>query len=197
MRHPRDGRHVIDRSHGVRRIPDRNEFRAWTDGARHIRHIEGAFFGVDIDHPNDGALFFERFPGCDVGIMIQARQDNLITGTNVTPKCAADRKGQRGHVWSENHLVRSTPQKISHSGARRVNRFVSAATGCKCAMSIGIVVDQIIGDSIDHPLRNLRSAWTIKKHGGMSIHFLRQRRKLCANPGQIEGVHAALLNSIG
>jgi hypothetical protein len=142
-------------------------------------------------------LRFERFPGCDVGIMIQARQDDLITRANVTPKCAADRKGQRGHVRSENHLVRSTSQQISHNGARCVNCLVSTATGCKCAMGIGIVVDQIIGDGIDHPLRNLRPARTIEKHGRMSIHLLCQRRKLCANPGQIEGVHAALLNSIG
>jgi poly(A) polymerase Pap1 len=54
-------------------------------------------------------------------------------------------------------------------------------------MGIGIVADQVIGDSIDDPLRNLRPTRTIEKHGGMSIHFLRQRRKLCANPGQIEG----------
>jgi len=128
--------------------------------------------------PADGhSFFFEREPRGDVGVVIQARNQNFVAGTKLASadlptKAAGNGVGQRGHVRAEDNFVGATVQKVAHGGAGFAKHGVGVAAGSVGPASIGVVVPQVIRDRVDHPLRHLRSAGAIEEHHRMSVDSL-------------------------
>ncbi len=106
--------------------------------------------------------------------MIEQRQDDLITRSEIASKSPAHRIGERSHVRAEDDFIRLAIQEVRHGRARVRDHAVGVAAGVVSAAGIGIVVRQIIRNGIDHLPRNLRAARPVQEHGRLAIHGLRQ-----------------------
>src|SRR5580698_5096440 len=122
------------------------------------------------------------------------RKHDFVARTKFAPDGTTDGKSQRCHVRAENNLVGITAQKVRHGRARTRNHRVRVATGRVGAASVGVVALQIIGDSVDHALRNLSSTGTIEKSRGLAVDSLRERGELGANPIKIKRVSSFVLS---
>ena len=99
---------------------------------------------------------------------------------------SAHREGERGHVGTKDNFIGRAVEEIPHGSAGGGDHLIRAAAGSESAASVGVVAAQIIADSINDALRNLRAARPVKKHGGMAVHALRERRKLGTDPGDVK-----------
>ena len=78
----------IDGADCIRGVADGDELCAWIYFAGEVIEIEGAIFFVNFGPADGDAFFFEREPGRDVGIVIEASNQDFIAGSEV----AADRR---------------------------------------------------------------------------------------------------------
>src|SRR5580692_9791473 len=179
--------HVINRAYGIRSVTDRNQFGPVGDLALQIGQVESAVVFMNLHHAYGHAALFERAPGRDIGVVIKMREHDFIPRTKFTPNGAAHGESQRSHVRAENDLIRITAEEVGHGGPRARDHRIAPATGCISAAGVGVVALQIIGDGIDHSLRNLSAAGTVKKCRWLAVDGLRKRWELGANPGEIEG----------
>ena len=123
--------------------------------------------------PADGdAFFFEREPGRDVGVVIEARDQDFVAGAEVAADGAGHGEGQRGHVGAEDDFVGAAVEEICHGGARIGEHGIGVAAGGVGSASVGVVAAQVVGDGVDDALRHLRSAGAVEEYGGMSVDGL-------------------------
>jgi hypothetical protein len=72
---------VVDGTDGVGGKADGNEFGFAGDFAGKVVHIEGTVFDIDIDFVDDNPQLTECQPGGDIGIVVEAGDDDFVTGT--------------------------------------------------------------------------------------------------------------------
>src|SRR5581483_196087 len=77
-------------------------------------------------------------------------------------------------------------QEVGHGSAGIGDHRVGVAAGRVGSAGVGIVATQVAGDSVDYGLRNLSSAGTIEKCGGVAINSLRQRRELRTDIAEVK-----------
>src|SRR5690348_3011515 len=159
-------------SDGVRGVTDGNEFRARRNLAPKVVHIQRAIFFADVHLANDYAAIFEGAPRRDVGIVIESGDDNLIARLQIAADATRERKGERGHVGPKENFGGIAIEKISHGFAGAGDHCIGAATGGKCAAGIGIGIFEIVAESLDYLLWNLRSRCRVEKCGRMAVYFL-------------------------
>src|SRR5262245_20318521 len=97
--------------------------------------------------------------------MIQMCKYDFIAGFKLTADRTAYRDRKRGHVWSEDDLIRIAPEKIAHSCACRVDHSIGAMASSVGAICVGVRFLQIVTDGFNHLLRNLCASGSIKKNG--------------------------------
>ncbi len=66
---------------------------------------------------NRYSFFFEREPGRDIGVVIEARDQDFVAGAKVAADRARHRVRQRGHVGAEDDFVGAAIQEVGHGGA--------------------------------------------------------------------------------
>ena len=52
---------------------------------------------------------------------------------------------------------------------------------------LALSLAEVVGDGVDHALRDLRSAGAVEEGGGMAVHGLGERGELGADVGEVEG----------
>ena len=129
----------IDRADRVRSVADRDEFGFGIELRCEILDVERAVSGVDFCPTNRHAFFFEREPGGDVGVVIEARDQDFVAGAEVAADRARHRIGQRGHVGAEDDFIGAAVQKVSHGGAGFGEHGVSVAAGRVGSAGVGVV----------------------------------------------------------
>jgi hypothetical protein len=113
--------------------------------------------------PADCHTFFfrHREPGRNVGVVIEARDQDFVARLQFAADRARDHVGQRSHVLSEDDFVGTAMQEVSHGGAGGCDHGIGAASGGVGSGGVGVVAAQVVGDGVDHALRNLRSAGAV------------------------------------
>ena len=77
--------------------------------------------------------------------------------------------GQRGHVGAEDDFVGAAVQEVGHGGAGFGDHGVGAAAGGVGSAGVGVVAAQVVGDGVDHALRDLRSAGAVEEAAGWPL----------------------------
>src|SRR5438874_853929 len=110
---------------------------------------------------------------------------DLVSRREFAANCAADREGERRHIWAEDNLIGIAAQEIAHGTARPDDHLVSVATGGVGTAGVRIVGAKIIGNCGDHSLWHLRAARPIEESGGIAVYMAGKRRELGADPVEI------------
>ena len=129
--------------------------------------------------------------------MVEARDDDLIAWLQLAADRPADGKGQRGHVGAEDNLFRLAGEKIRHGETSAGKHGIGTLAGGKEAVRVGVAGAQIVRDCVDDFLRDLGSTGAVKIDHGVAMNGLRQRRKLRADPADVEGIGILVLGREG
>ena len=90
--------------------------------------------------PADGhAFFFEREPGRNVGVVIEARDQDFVAGAEVAADRARHHIGQRGHVGAEDDFIGGAVEEVGHGGAGFGDHGVGVAAGGVGSAGVGVV----------------------------------------------------------
>ena len=128
------------------------------------------------------AFFFKRAPRRDVGVMVQCGDDDFVARVQLAADGSSQREGDGGHVLAETYFIGGAIEKIGHGLARAANHGVVAPTGGEGSAGVGVIVEQIILNSVDDLLGDLRACGAVKKSGGLAVDLSLQGRKLLADP---------------
>lgn len=183
MRHLGDLRYRIDRTQRIGGISYRHQARFALDGCLHFVHVQCAIFQVKV-HQNDVAapILGRHHPWSNVGIVVQAGDDDRIAWVESAHQRPAEVEGQAGHVGSEHNLMRvRRVQEVGRRHAGFLHQRIRLAAGGECAFVVGIVLHQIILHPVKHRARHLRAGWVIQVNGLAS-----EGRELRAYGGQVE-----------
>ena len=84
----------MHRAQGVGCIADRNDLGALAEGIAQACHVQGVILDIEI-YPAHGraTILGHHHPGSDVGVVIHARQNDLIARPDLPSQCPADAKG--------------------------------------------------------------------------------------------------------
>ena len=124
--------------------------------------------------------------------MIEQGQHNFVAGSKLPSDGAAHGKGERGHVETEDHLVRVAAEEIGHGFAGFGDGLVGAPAGEIGAAGVRVGVLQVTGNGVDHALRNLRSPGTVEVGGGEAIHLFGEGRELGTDGVKVESRECVL-----
>ena len=183
--------HRIHRADGVRRQPDGDDSRFIRQLFFKIAHVERAIVRVNVHAFYHYAAFFQCNPGGDIGIMVEARDDDFIARVQPTSERARNRKRERCHVWTKHDFFGTRGvEKIGKGEARVMDHFITALARRKDAAVIRVRSQEIFRDRVNHRLCDLGAAGIVEKDC-----FRRDdRRKVRTNPLGIER-HGKLLES--
>src|ERR1700730_5111083 len=107
---------------------------------------------MDFDPADGDTFFFQSEPGRDVGVVVESRDDDFVSGSQITADGAGHCIGQRRHVGAEDDFVGAAAQEVGHGTARFGDHGVGAATGGVGSAGVGIVAAQVVGDGVDYAL---------------------------------------------
>ena len=131
--------HGIDGADCVRGIADGDEFCAVVDFAGKVGEIERAIFLVNFCPADGHTFFFEREPGGDVGIVIEAGDEDFVAGAEVASNGAGHGVSERGHVGAEDDFVGGAVEEVGHGGAGFGEHSVGVAAGGVGSAGVGVV----------------------------------------------------------
>ena len=159
-----DRRHIVDRAHGVGGIADRHQPCTRGDQRLHVLHVERAGFHIHIRPANlRASILGQHQPGRDVGVVVQARDHDLVLRPKLGGQRMAEGKGQAGHVVAKDDFRRLRAQQVGGSLAGVVDHGVRADRRLEDPVRVGVAPRVIVGDGGDHRFVHLRAAWVVKK----------------------------------
>ena len=126
-------------------------------------------------------------PRRHVGVVVEARDYDLVAWLEFAANGAGHRIGQRGHVLTEDDFIGAAVQEVGHGTARFGDHGVGVAAGGVGSARVGVVAAKIVGDGVEHALRDLRSTRAVEKGGRMAVNSLGERRELGPDVGEVEG----------
>ena len=159
-----DPPHVCEGSHRVGR--DREGDDAGTVGELpfEVGEIDVAVVG-DVGEADDEAeVVCQLQPGCDVAVVVEARDDDLVARLPPARRGAGERKRQRGHVRAECHLLRRAAEEAAGGGACRVHDRDGPRTRLERPADVRVGLAQVRRDGVDHLVRHLRAARPVEQH---------------------------------
>ena len=101
-------------------------------------------------------------------MMIQLRNDNLISRSHLPPKSPGELVGEGGHVGAEDDLVRGGTQEVRHGLTGLVPDSVRLSAGGEGPMGVGIPVEEVIRHGDGYGVRDLGSTGAIEEGGGVT-----------------------------
>ena len=134
----RDRGNIVDGSDGVRGVADGHEFRSLIDQRVESIEVERAVFDVHVGGVNDGAALFQGPPRGDVRIVIELRDDDLVTLFQLASDGAAESERKGRHVGAERDLVGTASQKVARRRVGLAKHSFGAFGRGECTVSIGV-----------------------------------------------------------
>ena len=133
--------HRINRAHGIGGVSDSDQLCVLVQLAGQVLHVEGAVFVAKVG-PSDrkAAIFGHEQPRGDVGVVIEAGEEDFVAGLEFAAKGARDGEGKRRHVGAEDDFVGAAVQEVGHGSAGFGDHRVSVAAGGVGSAGVGIVV---------------------------------------------------------
>ncbi len=186
MRQPHNFLNIVDGANGVGRPSHRYHAGVAANFRREVKHIKRAIGWLDVSGANLHPTLLEANPGRNICVVIEATHQQLVPALQLPTQGATQGEGQRRHVGAEDHFIACAVEEVRHGGTRIGNHLISALTGDERPAGVCIVPGKIIGDRVNHALRDLRAARGIEEHGRPPVHRLMQRRKLSPHPIHIQ-----------
>jgi hypothetical protein len=162
--HLHDPRNRVERTHGVRREPDRDQACPRPKRSLQTVHVERAVFLVDADPSDPNApLLLESEPRRHVCIVVEARDHDLVAVLERSPNGAAEGEGKRGHVLPEDDLAGIGRTQVVRRGRVDLGQHGVALFACrKGALVVGIETSEVANHRVDRAARHLRSAGSVQ-----------------------------------
>ena len=113
--------------------------------------------------------------------MVEAGDEDFVTGAEVAGDGAGDHVGDRGHVRAEDDFVGGAVQDVGHGGAGIGDHGVGVAAGGVSSARVGVVAAEVVGDGVDDALRNLGASGAVEEGGGVVVDELGERGELGAD----------------
>ena len=134
-------------------------------------------------HDPDGyaALALQRPPGRDVCVVIELRDDDLVARAPAAPESTCEMEGQRRHVGAEGHLIGTGAEQVGERFASAGQDRVGLAAARVSPVSIGVVMQQILGDRIADGARHLGAAGAVEVGDGQASVTPLQGREVGAD----------------
>ncbi len=179
---------VGDRPERVRGHPDGHDPGPVTDDLIEGVKVERRPVLGQLDPAHGGPpLLGDGEPWRDVGVVIHARDDDLVAGPELAAKGAAHGEGQRRHVRAERDLVGIVrPEEV---GAGRVDlgqHRIGLDRGGEGAAMVGIPRLEVRAHRVDALARHLRPARSVQVGHRTAVDGAPQRREVVAQGRDVE-----------
>ena len=151
-------------------------------GLLELVQFQGAVFHVEVDPGHLAATVLgNQQPGRDIGIVVEAGEDDLVARVEGVRQGPADVQGQGGHVVAEDDLLGAGGvQEVGHGAMGLRQDSVRLNAGGKSAFVVGVAFHQIALDAPGGLPGDLGSARVIKEDGRAV-----ERGELCADDIQV------------
>ena len=84
--------------------------------------------------------------------MVELGDEDLVAGRELAADRLGEEKREGRHVGAVAHLVGVAADEVGRSLVGVVEDLVALFAGCEGAVGIGVVVDEVVGDGVDHAL---------------------------------------------
>ena len=112
---------------------------------------------------DDAEILGEREPGCDVGVVVEPRADDLVAGAQRPTERPREQEVQRGHARSEGDFVRVTGEETRRRRTRPLDQLHGAHARLVRRADVRVVLAQVAGDRVDHLVRALGAARPVEE----------------------------------
>ena len=128
--------------------------------------------------------------------MVQPRHDHFVSGLAIAPDSTTQAKSERRHIRPKRDLVSLASQQIGYRSVCSADHLVALTARRKGSMGVRVAVGEIVADGVDDSLGHLSASGAIQKEGVVLIHLEFERRKLSANPVEVEIGHKSPLSCL-
>jgi hypothetical protein len=119
----------------------------------------------DVDLPDDEvAIPRELEPWGDVGIVVEARDEDLVPGCERPADGAREREIAGGHVGTEDDLLRAAMKELGRAPAGIVDRVLDPPARLVRRADVPARVPVVRCDGGSHLVGDLGAAWGIEEH---------------------------------
>ena len=179
-------RDIVHGADGVRRVAQGHDLGAtWLDELFEGRPVERAGREVHRDLADHDAALRELQPGAAVGLVIERRDHDLVTGLQAAPEGFREEVREGGHVGAEADLVRVAAEEVGAGRVSLGDRRVGLLAGGEAAAVVGVVVDEVLVNGVEHALRRLRAARPVEIGGRPPVDRPLEGRELAAHVGDV------------
>ena len=135
--------------------------------AQHLgQGIVGKLVGARVEvHPahRQAKVLGQQQPGRHIGVVVHARQHDLVALAELAAQAARHVEGERRHVLPEDDLRgRGRIVEVGAGAVRLIHQFAGRQGGREVAAQIGIAVDQAVHRPVHHLLRDLGSGRVVE-----------------------------------
>jgi len=154
---------VGDRTDRVGGPGERDHLGARPELALQVREVQARVV-VEFDVPDDQVAVVGDFqPGRDARVMVQARDEDLITRAERAGGGPGQREVERGHVGPEDHLARLAAQEPGRLVLRLGQDLPDAQAGGVHRAQVGAGLPERERDRVAHLVGHLRAAWGVEE----------------------------------
>ena len=178
--------HVVDGSHRVGCPSHGHQPRVAANLGRQVEHVERAIGGLDVGGAHLYATLLQAHPRRHIRVVVETGDQQLVAALQLAADGAAQGESQRRHVGAEDDFIGRAIEEVGHRRASVGDHLVGSAAGDESATRIRVEVRKIVGDGINHPLRNLGAAGSVEEHRRLAVHILLQRGKLLPHPTDVQ-----------
>ncbi len=164
VRQLHDPRDVGQRADGVRRDGEGDDAGARGKLCLEIGEIDVTFVGDVGEADLEAEVVGQLQPRGDVPVVVEARDDDLVSGFEPAARSAGERERQRGHVGAERHLVGRAAEEAAGGLARGIDDAHGPLAGLEGPADVRVGLAQIRGDGVDHLVGNLCPAGPVEQH---------------------------------
>ena len=205
-----DGIDVRQRSDLSRRRDDRRQIghgteriRGGCDGdqPRSLIHcvddrggVQQARRRIELDEDDVGPCLSSGLsPRSHVGVVVERRHNDAVSGSPLASDCPGSRKREAGHVLPEHDLIRRRIEKIGCSRTSGVGQGLPVSARRKVSPVVGDSVPQKRGGRLDDTGGNLSPGRPVQPGDRAPILLTRQRWELLADSSHVKG-HAPIVD---
>jgi hypothetical protein len=125
---------------------------------------------VKVNVADDSPPLLKSDPGRDVGVVVEARDNDLVARQQRAPNGPAEIEGQTGHIGAKDDFVWSWGvEQISHGQTSFSHRLVHTPAGQERTVDIAIGLDKGASHCLDNWARHLGTAWTVQENQWLAI----------------------------
>ena len=154
---------IDDRPDRVRGPGEGDDPRPIVELALEVREVErGVIPQLDV-LDDEVAVVGELEPRRHAPVVVERGDEDLVAGRELATGSARQREVQRGHVRSEDHLVRLAPEEPRRAGLGLLEDAPHTAAGLVAGAHVRARLAQRAGDRLAHLVGHLRTAGRIEE----------------------------------